>query len=68
MHIWNGLTYRWILVIKYRITMFKASDPQTLSNKKGPMDDVLISLRRRNKIDIGSAWRKGTGWEMGWGE
>lgn len=39
MHIWNGLTYWWILVIKYRITMFKASDPKTLSNKKGPMED-----------------------------
>jgi hypothetical protein len=37
---WYVLTYQWILVIKYRITMLQSTDPKRLSNKEGPRGDA----------------------------
>ena len=61
-HTWYVLTYKWILVIKYRITMLQSTDPKKPNTKEGPRKSGWIFLRRRNKIDIWGGWRKGTGW------
>jgi hypothetical protein len=33
---WYVLTYKWILVIKYRVNMLQTTDPKKLSNKQDP--------------------------------
>ena len=38
-HAWCILTYRWILAVKYRITMLKSTDSKNLSNKEGQEED-----------------------------
>lgn len=45
------------------MTMLQFTDPKKLSNKDGPRDDDRVSLRRENKIDIGSKWREECGWK-----
>jgi len=47
--------------------MLQSTDPKKLSNKESLKEDVGISLRRRNKIDIVNGWREQTGWERGCG-
>jgi hypothetical protein len=51
-HGWYILTYKWILAIKYRITMLYSIDPKIPNNKKDPREDARILCRRGNKIDI----------------
>jgi hypothetical protein len=36
--------------------MLLSTDPKKLSNKEGPEEDVWISFRRGNKIDIGNVF------------
>jgi hypothetical protein len=64
-HTWYAFTYKWILAIKFLITMLQSTDPKKLSNWKGPRKDAWISRRSRNKIDIWSSWKKVTGWKRG---
>ena len=39
-HAWYVLTYKWILAIKYRITILQSIDPKKPNNKKGPRKDA----------------------------
>ena len=39
-HAWYVLTYKWILVIKYRIPMLQFTDPKKLNNEEGPREDA----------------------------
>jgi hypothetical protein len=39
--------------------MLQSTDPKKLGNKEGPREEVWISLRRGNKIDVGGGWRQG---------
>jgi hypothetical protein len=49
---WYILTCKWILVIKYRITMLQSIDSKKPNNKEGPREDSWISLRRGNRLDM----------------
>jgi hypothetical protein len=61
----NIITYKWILAIKYRITMLQYTDPETPHNKEVPRDDAQVSLRRGSKTEIGSRWKEGAGFLKG---
>ena len=39
--------------MKYRLNIVQYRDTKKVSNKEGPREDVLISLRMGNNIDIG---------------
>ena len=39
-HSWYVLTYKWMLAIKYRITMLQSTDPKKLSSQEGPKEDA----------------------------
>jgi hypothetical protein len=43
----NILTYRWIVAIKYRITMVQSTDPKNESNKECPRADALTLIKKR---------------------
>jgi len=60
---WYVLIYKWILAIKYRVTILYSTYPKKVSNKEGPKEDALISLRRGNKIDIRGEWREEIVWK-----
>ena len=36
----NIITYKWILAIKYRITMLQSTEPKKLNNKDGSKEDA----------------------------
>jgi hypothetical protein len=64
----HGLTYNWVLAIKYRMPMLYSTDPKKLNKKEGPSKDAWISHRRGNKIVIRCRGREGSGWEREFGE
>ena len=41
--------------------MIQPTDHIKLNKKEGPSEDAGISLRKRNKIDIGGRWREELG-------
>jgi hypothetical protein len=45
-------TDKWILAIKYRISMLYSTDPKKLNKKEDPNKDPQTSLRMGNKIVI----------------
>jgi hypothetical protein len=41
--------------------MLHSADTKKLSNKKGPIEEACMSLRRGNKVVIRCRWREGCG-------
>lgn len=48
--------------------MLQFTDPQKLSNKKGPMRVAIISLKMRNRINFGTDGGRVLGEGQGWEE
>jgi hypothetical protein len=64
---WYVFTYKWILVIKYKIPMLHSTDPKKLNKVEGPSEGAWILLRRRNEIVHERQMEDGAGWEREWG-
>jgi hypothetical protein len=51
------LSYNWLLVIKYMITMQQYTDSKKLSNKDGPREKIGLT-KKVNRLHTGDEWRE----------
>jgi hypothetical protein len=58
-HTWHVFTYKWILLIKYRMPIIHPVNPKKLKEKEDPSEDSWIPLRRGNKIVLKGRGREG---------
>jgi hypothetical protein len=57
-HTWYILTYKWLLVIMYRIPTTHSTGGNKLNKKDSPSQDAWVSLRNGDRIIIGNRRRE----------
>lgn len=55
-------TYKWVIAIKYMLTILKSTEPKKPNNNEGRNEDGWALLNAENKTDTKDGWVEETEW------